>query len=331
MKEKDIRKRDTLNNYLEMVEQDIKKLFIFSTFVKTPCPACANSDRITEGLKKKGFTYVLCQRCATLFVNPRPTVKELKDFYADSPSALFWIDKFFGPVAEMRREKMFRPRAEYVNTMFPEKANGFIVDVGSGFGIFLEELSSLWPTTRFMAVEPSPRQAEICRGKGLDVQCCTIEELEGFDGQVDLLTAFELIEHLFSPEDFLRRVRELLKPTGHLLMTTLNGQGFDIQLLWERSKSINPPHHLNFFNPQSVVLLLKHCGFEIVEVSTPGELDWDIVEGMIKNEKFYSGRFWDFFSRYGTLESKQELQDWISRNNLSSHMRIIAKPNMGLK
>ena len=68
-------------------------------------------------------------------------------------------------------------------------------------------------------------------------------------------------------------------------MTTLNGLGFDIQQLWEQSKSISPPHHLNFYNTKSISLLLESSGFEIVEIATPGKLDWDIVEGMIKDKE----------------------------------------------
>ena len=61
-------------------------------------------------------------------------------------------------------------------------------------------------------------------------------------------------------------------------MTTLNGRGFDILLLWNKSKSIAPPLHLNFFNPGSIRILLEKIGFQILEISTPGKLDWDIVE-----------------------------------------------------
>ena len=200
-----------------------------------------------------------------------------------------------------------------------------IADIGAGFGIFLEELKGIWPLARLVAIEPSPEQADICRNKGLEVQCCSLEELKGFEGQFDLVTAFELLEHIFDSDDFLRRVRSILKPGGHFLITTLSAQGFDIQLLWGNSKSLNPPHHLNFFNPRSISMLLERNGFETVQVSTPGRLDWDIVEGMIRNEKVNAGRFWNMLAGMGSEECKRELQDWISRYNLSSHMMILAR------
>ncbi|MFC1621036.1 class I SAM-dependent methyltransferase [Candidatus Omnitrophota bacterium] len=325
MKEEDIRKRDVFNKYLELAKEDVKRFFSDKpSFVSVNCPACDGSEFRFE-FDKEGFKYVSCNSCSTLFVNPRPSFKDLNYFYTSSNAMHFLINDFFKPVEESRRDKIFKPRAEYIHGIFSGKAPGLIGDIGAGFGIFLEELKKTWPLAKSIAIEPSPEQADICRSKGLDVQCCALEELKGFEGQFDLLTAFELLEHLFDPSDFLNRVRSILKPGGYLLITTLNGQGFDIQLLWERSKSLNPPHHLNFLNPHSIPLLLERCGFQTVQVSTPGRLDWDIVEGMIKNENVSIGKFWDLLADKTGEDCKRGLQDWITKNNLSSHMMLLAR------
>ncbi len=325
MKEEDIRKRDVFNKYLELAKEDVERFFTERhSFISFNCPAC-ESSKLTFEFEKHGFKYVSCERCSTLFVNPRPSFNDLKNFYANSPSTHFWVNEFFKPVAESRRENIFRPRAKYVCNTLPEKANGLVGDIGAGFGIFLEELAKFWHAAVLMAIEPSPDQAEICRSKGLDVKCCSLEEVKGYEGQFDLLTAFELFEHLFDPYTFLNHVLQLLKPGGFFLITTLNIQGFDIQLLWEKSKSISPPHHLNFFNPQSISLLLGKCGFEVMDISTPGKLDWDIVEGMIRDEGVDIGRFWNLLAEGSSEICKKELQGWISKNNLSSHMRVIAR------
>lgn len=325
MKEDEIRNRDTFNEYLDLAAKDSRAFFAdSSSFVYFKCPACGDGALNTE-FKKNNFQYVSCKTCSTLFVNPRPLFERLKDFYSKSPSAVFWVEKFFKPVAEARREKIFKPRAEYISKNFQDKSKGLVGDVGAGFGIFLEELRKLWPKAALVAIEPSPEQCGICRSKGLEAECCALEEMKGFENRFDLLTAFELMEHLFDPGIFLKHVRQLLKDGGYFLFTTLNGQGFDIQLLWKRSKSVSPPHHLNFFNPRSIALLLERSGFEVVEISTPGKLDWDIVEGMIKNEQTDLGRFWGLLAEKGRETSKDELQNWISRNNYSSHMRVLAR------
>jgi len=325
MKEEDIRKRGSFNRYLELVQEDVRRLMNDrSSFVAVACPACQGQVHDAQFVKN-GFSYVLCRDCGTLFASPRPASEALCAFYKDSRSSRFWVDEFFKPVAEVRRAKIFRPRAEYIRDRLPSLSNGVIGDIGAGFGIFLEELAKSWPLSRKVAIEPSLEMAEICKSKQLEVVPCAIEDVQGWDGKFNLMTAYELLEHLYSPADFIERVARLLRPGGHLLITTLNGEGFDIQILWGASKSVSPPHHLNFFNPCSLRRLLESKGFEIVELATPGRLDWDIVENMYRAEDVDPGRFWKLIADRSSEKAKGELQEWLSQNGLSSHMRILAQ------
>ncbi|HAG10150.1 MAG TPA: SAM-dependent methyltransferase [Desulfotomaculum sp.] len=327
MIEEDIRKRSVFNTYLELVQQDSKIFFPDeSKFIFIECPGCASLEHKKQ-FKKWGFNYVLCCNCKTLFVNPRPRFDSLLSFYKESPSTNFWVNDFFKPIAEIRRDKIFKKRAEYINTIFPELQNSIIGDIGAGFGLFLEELAKIWPSAKLIAIEPSIEMAEICKSKRLSVIPDALENVRGCDNRFDLLACFELSEHIHSPSSFLKKIWELLKPGGYLYLTTLNGEGFDIQVLWENSKSIAPPHHLNFFNVRSIEILLRKNGFEVVNVDTPGELDWDIVEGMFLKEGIDIGRFWSLLVDKDTA-IKQRLQDWIAKSKLSSHMRVVAKKNI---
>jgi len=325
MKEEDIRKREVFNKYLEMVEMDAKKIFSDKRrFSVINCPAC-NGVHFEPQFEKLGFKYVLCRDCETLFVNPRPFFEDLDGFYTKSESATFWVEKFFKPVAEVRREKIFKPRAEFVANKFSRENFKIVGDIGAGFGIFLEELANLWPNVRMVAIESSRDMAEICRSKKIEIIPSAIENVRGWDGKFDLLTSFELFEHLYDPGAFLEKVYNLLKPGGYLFLSTLNGEGFDIQVLWERSKSVAPPQHLNFLNPESISALIKSKGFIVKEASTPGKLDWNIVEGMYSEEGINPGRFWELVIKKSNSEVKSKLQSWISENNLSSHMQILCQ------
>jgi len=325
LKEEDIRKREVLDRYLELVRDDVGKIFgDFSLFQQIPCPACRGTNHRKE-FEKLRFHYVSCMDCETLFVNPRPRADLLDQFYVESLSTHFWINDFFKPMVAARQEKIFRPRAENLARRFGPDPEWTVGDVGAGFGLFLIELRKIWPRSRMVAIEPSPEQAEICRSHGLEVFECTIEEVQCESHTFDLLVAFELIEHLYAPALFINKVWNLLKPGGWFLITTLNVQGFDIQVLWEHSKAIYPPHHLNFFNPDSLSVLLTHYGFHVEEVTTPGQLDYDIVEGMILREGADVDRFWKLVARKSTPMVKQDLQKWISQSLLSSHMNILAR------
>ncbi len=329
MKESQIRNRKTFNRYLALVAEDVKRFFSYSSFVKSRCPACARK-RQTVQFSKSGFTYVTCNACATLFVNPRPTPAMLEAFYARSPSSRYWVHSFFKPVAEARRKKIFAPRAEFIARTISRKNKGIAGDIGAGFGLFLEELRKRTQYSRFIAIEPSVEMAAICRRKKLEVIPSCFEDIPQSAASFDLLTAFELTEHLFAPEKFFKKAYALLKPGGSFVLTTLNGNGFDILALWEKSKSLTPPHHLNFFNPASLCNLLEKIGFTITDLSTPGKLDWNIVEGMIRDEHLRTNKFFEFLAACGSSECKDEFQKWISTHALSSHMCVCAqKPKKG--
>jgi SAM-dependent methyltransferase len=324
VKEEEIRKRDVLNRYLDLVQEDsVQLLQGRSAFMKIDCPACSNTKLVSQ-FDKMGFSYVQCEKCETLFVSPRPAHQDLMKIYVDSPSTRFWVNDFFLPMAEARREKIFAPRAEFIAERFPDIKSGRIADIGAGFGLFLEEMKKMLPESDLVAIEPSTDMARICREKGLSVLETSLEDVDP-DERFDLMTAFELFEHLHDPLPFVEKVHSLLNRGGYLFLTTLNGFGFDIQILWERAKSVFPPHHLNFFNPHSIETLLVRKRFEIVEIATPGQLDWDIIEGGYRHEGLDPGRFFKTVSRYGTNDAKRDLQQWIREYNFSSHMRVIAK------
>jgi len=325
MKEKEIRNPQTHERYLEMVRADAAAFFGDARQLEErPCPACGDS-RFHREFVKFGFTYGTCPTCRTLYVNPRPKVEPLREFYVHSPSSRYWVEEFFKPVAEARRKKIFRPRAAYVAESLPALAQEKIGDIGAGFGLFLEELRRRWPRGQFVAIEPSPEMAAICRAKDLGVEETTIEDLPGSEGSYALLTAFELLEHLHTPESMVAKAYRLLRPGGYFLATTLSGEGFDIQIMWDKSRSVFPPHHLNFLNPESFALLCRNAGFEVKAMETPGVLDWQIIEGAVQRQEAPLGRFWELLSRHGSAECKQELQQWITKHRLSSHMRVLAQ------
>jgi hypothetical protein len=98
--------------------------------------------------------------------------------------------------------------------------------------------------------------------------------------------------------------------------------GVDIQTLWEDSKAISPPMHLNFFNPKSIFILLEDVGYKVLEISTPGKLDIDIMNNSKDKIK---DRFWENFVEYSNEKEKENMQTFLSENGLSSHMMIICK------
>lgn len=327
MKEENIRPKHLMEEHEKLRDRDIAKLLSRQNeFVKVPCPACESAD-YKEEFEKKGFNFVRCKNCETLFISPRPTFEMLEDFYEKSESIKFWSDKIYAESEGIRRDQIFVPRAKRVGEICQKfGATGTIMDVGAGFGNFLEEVGKLKVFKKLIAVEPSPDLAAVCRKKGQEVIEQVIEKINT-DEKVDVIVNFELIEHLFRPKDFIQACAKLLTGGGLFIVTTPNIKGFDLLTLGKLSGNITGPNHINYFHPKSLSILLENCGFEVVEVLTPGKLDAELVRKKILNGEFDASDY-PFLSEIliGKWETAGEkFQNFLAENQLSSHMWIVAR------
>lgn len=319
MKENEIRPKELHEKYLSLCIEDAKHLDR-SLFETIDCPAC-RSKNYKNHLTKNEYIYVKCDECGTVFCNPRPSESTLENFYEKAESSKFWSTDFFPAVAEPRREKLFKPKAERIFNYFSDKdvIPQKICDVGSGYGIFLEELKKFYPTSSIFGIEPSPEMAEISSKKGIETLNATSEKSGQWKNQFDLVISSEVIEHVFSVREFILSIYNLVKPGGYCLLTGLGYDGFDILMLQERSNSIFPPHHLNFMSVEGFQTAFEDIGFVDVDVLTPGELDVDIVMNSgIENE------FIKTLRKRGS-ETIKQFQVFLQKNKLSSHVWVIAK------
>lgn len=176
-----------------------------------------------------------------------------------------------------------------------------------------------------LAVEPSESFARECRAKGFDVIENIVENVQGYDDHADLVACFEVLEHVYAPLDFVRVLGRLVRPGGYVFLSTLGVDGFDIQMLWERSNSIFPPHHINFLSVAGFKRLFTRAGLEDVEVTTPGQLDVDIVRNAIGREPglFDGHRF--LRNVLANEDHAAAFQRFLADNRLSSHIWVIGR------
>jgi hypothetical protein len=176
-------------------------------------------------------------------------------------------------------------------------------------------------TIKPIIIEPSFHLAKVCRDKGMLVIEKFMEDItpEELPNGPKCFVSFELFEHLHDPAIFLQTVFDTMSKGDLFIFTTLSGMGIDIQVLGEYAKAVSPPHHLNFLNPKSVSRLLEANGFKVLEAITPGRLDVDILK---KNKAHIRDPFWKNAIEYFSDEELLQLQEYISKSGLSSHMMI---------
>lgn len=327
MKEVEIRPDILLGRYLSLSEADATYFFSKGAGEIIACVACT-SKNTNHAFKKSDFSYSYCGECGTLYLNPRPTLSEFELFYQDSESAKYWAEVFFPAVAEARREKIIRPRVNQLLLLCGKKRISLdrLIDVGAGFGIFLDEWRQILPSTELLAIEPSTTLSEECRKKGFNVVQSIVENVaRSYEGYADLVTCFEVLEHVHDPLIFLKHLKRLCRPGGYVFISTLCIDGFDLQTLWSKSQQISPPHHINFLSIRGFKELFTSAGFIDISISTPGKLDIDIVRNATLRDPdiLRSQRFLNSLLRDEGISAA--FQAFLVENCLSSHAWVLAQ------
>ncbi len=327
-KEDDIRPQVYKEKMEEAKQADILNLAgQKKDFVRVDCPACGSSDS-APAFEKYSFQFSCCRECGTVFMNPRATPEILDKFYSQSLLYDIWNKYVFPASEDVRRNKIFRGRVEKILDIcrkFDIKT-GCLVEVGAGFGIFCEEIISTKQFDKVIAIEPGEKLAESCRSRGIETIEKSIDAIDSLPLRPDVVASFEVIEHLFSPYDFLTNCKRLMAPQSIIALTCPNYKGFAILELGIEAESIDH-EHINLFNPDSLQVLLKRCGFDVLECFTPGEIDADIVRNKILQGKHKVSD--DSFLKTVLIDRWDELgskfQTYLRDNNLSSHMWLVAK------
>ena len=329
MREADIRPADLFNQYLELCREDAARFFAdTSQFMQVPCPACG-AERSEFGLEKSGFRYDVCADCGSLYANPRPRPAAIADYYQNSAAVAFWSTHFFRQTAEARRVRMFRPRAHLVAEWADRlglSAEARFADIGAGYGIFLEEVAALGRFATVTGVEPAPNLAAICRDKGFAIIEAPAEAIPPGAIDAGFATCFEVLEHVHDPLGFLTGVARALAPGAVLMATTLTVTGFDIQVLWQHSKSVQPPQHINLMSVDGLARLAERAGLSVLDLSTPGELDVDIVRNMLnESPDLPVDRFVRALALNASDAARRDFQALLKTHRLSSHLRMILR------
>lgn len=330
MKENDIR-ADKYAAKIKYYATEDKKVLMKreKDFVEVFCPACGKKDARFAFIKLK-IQYWECDNCQTIYANPRPTFEILKEYYQKSKNYRFWNKYVFPASEKARREKIFKPRADMIIDYCKRFNIGseLIVEVGAGFGTFCEEIKSRNFFKRVIGIEPTPNLAATCRQKRVEIIEKPVEEIEFNDIKADVIASFETIEHLFCPRDFILSCGNLLKKRGMLILSCPNMFGFDTSILRGASKSVGG-EHINMFNPASMKLLLRRCGFTAIDVTTPGELDVElarksVIDGDldVSSQPFLKRVLIDYWENVG-----ENFQKFLANNLLSSHMLVAARKN----
>ena len=327
MEVEQIRPNDLVERQQFYIDQDVAWLLSNTDkFVEVVCPCCG-SNKITESFIKNRFFYKSCLDCSTSYMSPRPSEKLLSEFYSKSLNYKFWANEMF-PQTEKNRIHIFEKRVKIAENLLQSfhPLSKSLLEIGPGYGTFCRIFSERNKKFSIKAVEPSHELAIVCRETGIDTVETTIEKFSrNTSEKFDVVVSFEVIEHLFDPLAMLTSIYDILSPNGLVIFSCPNGLGFDVQVLKEKSETIDH-EHLNYFNPKSVSKLLKRAGFDLLTIETPGELDISIVRSVWEKGTniFQNNEFLELYFSSQPRNMDTHFQEFLKNANLSSNMFVVA-------
>ncbi|MGJ4996976.1 class I SAM-dependent methyltransferase [Bradyrhizobium sp. HKCCYLS3077] len=156
---------------------------------------------------------------------------------------------------------------DVLNSLGVDVAGKAVLDIGAGFGSLLARLRDRG-AQRALGVELSRAQRRYASETlGLDI-AADLAELRDSD-RFDVITLFEVIEHLPEPAAFIRSILPLLKPGGSLIVGTDNFESDAVETLGAGFPKWIPHEHVSFFSPKTLTMMLTDdTGLEIVGTSS---------------------------------------------------------------
>lgn len=239
----------------------------------TSCQLCG-SRRHSEVFREEPYSVMKCDECGLVFVTPRHASEKLREIYAEG----YWksdkprVRGYSNYVADERLYlKTYQRRRRFLQPVETRRLK--ILDVGCAAGFFLRVMRE--HGHEVYGVEPSAAIAQHARrhlGEAA-VHVGTLDDLPHDQpafapGSFDLVTMWDVVEHVPDPQALLRRARTLLRPDGALVIETQNVSSGFAKLLGRRWHHYKHAEHLYHFDPRTVRRLLEDSGFT-VEHNTP--------------------------------------------------------------
>jgi ubiquinone/menaquinone biosynthesis C-methylase UbiE len=266
---------DTTN--LPLSEPDFKSLTDLTEEIS--CPVCGSQEysiilkeNYPQGLTKKQLLEVYrsssdnllmdqlvsCKGCTLVYLSPRIKSNIILESYASVSDSVFFKQNPFR-IKTFKRNLLAIIKKFKINQEHSTK----VLDIGCAGGAFPKAAHDLGLDP--VGIEPSKWLCEEGQRRyGLDLKAGILQDYEFPDGSFNLITMWDVIEHVTNPSEVLLEIHRILDKDGYLLVNYPNHASIARRLFgkkWPFFLSV----HLYYFTPKTITLMLKQCGFEVIE------------------------------------------------------------------
>ena len=257
-----------------------------------------------------GYELLQCKKCEAVSANISTDDSHVDKVYNNE----IYYDKFLREIDrnyEYRKEAHGRPRYSYIFerlNLNPKKTS--LLDVGCGAGYFLDVLREKGIASK--GLEVNPAQVRYNKEKGLNVESTRLEDEP--DNAYDVITMFDVLEHLPDPVYLISVVAKKLKKGGYFLAYTPHIHSVGFELMGAAQNTLLPFEHFCFYNQKSIDYLAKNSGLEVHSVETYG---LDLMDYLLMKE--YEDKI-DYTEKLYPMMNL--VQAALDKMGISNHLRI---------
>jgi len=279
------------------------------------CPICGVSNsKNTKYFEHSSIVSFMCGGCGCLYNDKIP--RSVADVYDNAEYLKHTNDTAYVKEYSYRKERFGAERAEILRKVCGDLTGKRLLDVGCGTGFFLDVMHDYGVVADGQEIS-KPLASEASERLGVKIFTDLFEDVVP-DEKYDIITMFDLIEHIDKPLRTLEHAKKLLTKNGVIFVMTPNYKSLAFDAMKSESNLYVPAEHLLFFSRQTVDFVAKALGMKVVVYSTNGMDVFDMlaydrdIDGVdIKNSLF--------------LKNINEFQNTVNTAQRANHMRFVLR------
>lgn len=242
----------------------------------TYCPVCRDPEfHIIHVFIP--FNVVMCKECELVYLNPRVKESAMLDLYHG--------DEYFHNInnsgyADYRSQEQslratFRKFLKELQKR--DMTSGRLLEIGCGYGYFLAEAKTFFSSIAGCELS-ADAGTQAHKLSGANIHIGNINSLTPEWRDFDIIIAINVIEHIYSPVEFLLTAKSRLKKEGRIVIATPDIGTFWHKIMGKKWPSFKIPEHVAFYTHKTLSDLLKKAGFHnICRIPFPHAFPYGLI------------------------------------------------------
>ena len=227
------------------------------------CPVCSGGvarhfisapDRFHR--RPQIYTLCRCSECSAVWLPNPPKPEEM---------SLHYDEDYHRAISKGGINRNWHRHRRLISRY---RSSGTVLDIGCSSGGFLKAMNTQgWS---LYGIELEPSTAEVARlATGAEIFVGNATDAPFAAESFDVITSFDVLEHVYDPRALISKIKEWLKPGGVYVTMVPNIDAWEAKLFSSYWYGLELPRHLFHFSPRSLRRLALTMDFPLVHLKTP--------------------------------------------------------------